>query len=134
MNSSSNEALRKNEAFTLIEVLLAAAIMSACLMFIFRAINTALFGARTSQNMYLAGLIAENRLWELKELQAAQSAPIVSGRETKTVEYQEFALLYTTLLTVDQLVETHITVSWKDTPRSPQREIELISYLSPKKI
>jgi prepilin-type N-terminal cleavage/methylation domain-containing protein len=123
---------RSNRAFSLIEVLLAAGIVSVCLVFIFQGLRAALTGARAGQNIYLAGELAKNKLWELKQQQLQSVLPITGVRETKTLQGREFFLFYTIRPLPNELVEADLTVQWKDAPNSPLKEFVTTAYLQRK--
>lgn len=57
----------KNKAFTLIEVMLAVAILSIGLVLVVRSYVTSLRAIKASQNFLIANLLLEEKIWEKQE-------------------------------------------------------------------
>jgi type II secretion system protein I len=60
-------SLRSNRAFSLFEVLVTVAILSTAVIFLFRAFTTSLNAAKISQDIFVACLLAEERLFDIEE-------------------------------------------------------------------
>ena len=58
---------RSSSSFSLIEVLIAIAILSTSIIFIFRSFTTALAATRLSQNITVACFLAQDKMWEIEE-------------------------------------------------------------------
>lgn len=59
--------LRKNRAFSLLEVLIAVGILTTGVVFVLRAFTSALGSARLSQNVSLACYFSQQKIWECQQ-------------------------------------------------------------------
>lgn len=117
-------ASKSNKAFSLLEVLITVAILSTAIVFVFRAFTTVLSSVRFSQNITLACLLAEDKLWEIEEKQKQSQDPIGSESGTEKIQNQDFLWSYTTSKLADyDLIELNLTVN----------NINFVTYLLPKK-
>lgn len=102
-----------DDAFSLIELLIAAAILSTAAIFIFRSFSTALSAVRLSQNITLAGYLAEGKLWEIE--QAYLSGKTLPSPQADRLENINFKWAYAILDTdIHGLKKINFWLLWQD--------------------
>lgn len=75
---------RKNKGLTLIEVLITVAVLATAIVFVFRGFVSSLSATRFSQNITLACLVAEDRIWRLEnKLPLTDSAEVEERQDSK---------------------------------------------------
>ena len=119
---------RSDKAFSLVEVLITVAILSSAVVFIFRGFTASLQAAKLSQNITLACLLAEDRLWEL-ELRQQSKLRLPDSSEPILLQNQEFNWVYE-IKDADypNLKELVLTVSWQESRRK-NYALSFLTYL-----
>lgn len=127
--------LNKTEAFTLIEVLIASAILATAIVFIFRSFNVMTTAVKFSQNISLACFLIEDKLWEIeaKEKDKLEIQETASGEEL--IQGQKFKWEYK-LEDIEstgsvKLRQLDFKVLWPENARQ-EASLDLVTYLSPK--
>jgi len=123
--------MQKHKAISLIEVLITVAILTGGIVFVFRGFMTSLSAASLSQNIMLASFLAEDKLWQIEEMQKQKIALEDSGLETVNVQNKEFSVKYEISSTnVEGLNKLNISVSW---PRDKRafNSFDFSTYLTP---
>lgn len=124
--------LKCNNSFSLIEVLITVAILSTAIVFIFRSFTASLAAVKFSQNITLACLLTEEKLFEIEERQAPGASEYAEGREN--LAEREFKWNYqTTPLEDSDLAELKFNVSWQENARENEYAIDFFTYLITKK-
>ncbi|MDP2904881.1 MAG: prepilin-type N-terminal cleavage/methylation domain-containing protein [Candidatus Omnitrophota bacterium] len=120
--------MRCNRAFSLLEVIITVAVFSTALVFVLRAFTTVLFGARLSQDMTLACLAAENKLWEIEQAPSTgaaypdkEGAQVIQDREFKW-SYELFPSSYALLSELD------LAISWRQ-HAGREAKVDIATYL-----
>lgn len=127
-------ASKSNKAFSLLEVMITVAILSTAIVFALRAFATVLSSVRFSQNITLACLLAEDKIWEAEEKQKETPGPlgIASGKET--IQGRDFNWDYTaTEIEGMDLIDLKFNVNWKEKVRQEQYALKFVTYLIPEK-
>lgn len=120
---------RSNSAFSLLEVLIATAILSTAVIFIFRSFVTALSAVKLSQNITLAGYLAEDKLWEIG--QAYRLGAPLTGSGSDNQGYPAFNWSYEISDTdMQDLKELRLTLSWQQGRQPGEYSLGFLSYLS----
>jgi len=121
--------LKSNRAFSLLEVIITVAVISTALVFVLRAFTTVLFGARLSQDMTLACLAAENKLWEIEQAPSTGAAyPDKEGAQI--IQDKEFKWSYKLLPGPQaKLLELDLAISWRQ-HAGLEGKIDIATYLS----
>jgi len=121
--------MKKQKAISLIEVLVTTAILTGGIVFILRGFMVSLSAANLSQNIMLASLLAEDKFWQIEEMQKQEILKENEGGEIITVQNKEFNVKYEISPTdTSGLGKLEISVSWpKDTRNS--YDIDFSSYL-----
>lgn len=124
---------KSNKAFTLLEVLIALAILSTAIVFIFRSFTSSLSSAKFSQNITGACFFAENKIWELEQEQKAQTDPIDSRQGSEKIQGKDFK--WTSLakkIGNSNFVYLEFILYWQENLREKEYSLEFDSYLLPK--
>ena len=82
--------LKSNKAFSLFEVMVAVAILSVALVFIFRSFTTVLTAVKLGRNLSLACWLAEGKMWEAS-LRAKGSASAFNLNSREKIQGVEFS-------------------------------------------
>ena len=118
--------------FTLFEVLIALAILSTAIVFIFRSFTSSLSSIKFSQNITLACFFAENKIWELEQEQKVKTVPIESRQGKEKMQGKDFKWAYQAKrLESSNLVDLEFVVSWQENLREKEYSLEFDSYLLP---
>ncbi|MDD5195852.1 MAG: hypothetical protein PHQ96_09310 [Candidatus Omnitrophica bacterium] len=119
---------RSNKSFSLLEVLIASAIITTALVFIFKAITISLTAAKFSQDITEACLLAQGRLWEIEQKYNKGLAPLAdSGSDS--AQDKEFNWNYRILDTgLPGLQQLRFTVSWQE-KREKEYTTEFSTYI-----
>jgi hypothetical protein len=100
------------------------AILSTAIVFIFRAFTTVLSATKLSQNITLACLLAESKLWEIEQRYKDNKQPL--GREgEEIIQDKEFRWDYTT----EPILEFNVT--WQENANKEEK-YSIATYLPPK--
>jgi type II secretion system protein I len=123
-----------NKAFTLLEVLIALAILSTAIVFIFRSFTSSISCVKFSQNITLACFFAENKIWELEQEQKAKADPISAGRQgNQIIQGKDFKWAYQAKrLGSSNLVYLEFIVYWQENLREKEYSLEFDTYLLPR--
>jgi type II secretion system protein I len=118
----------------LLELLIAMGILSAAVVFIFRAFTTSLSVAKFSQNIILATIISENKLYQIQEKQKETSAPLAPESGEEVMASREFAWNYETAKSEGQeLTELKFDISWQENVKEKPYQLEFSTYLMPQR-
>jgi len=121
---------RFNKAFTLLEVLIALAILSTAIVFIFRSFTSSFSSTKFSQNITLACFFAENKIWELEQEQKAKIGPIESQQGNQKLQGKDFKWSYQAKrLGNSNLVYLEFIVYWQENLREKEYSLEFDTYL-----
>ncbi len=121
--------MKKQKAISLIEVLVTTAILTGGIVFILRGFMVSLSTANLSQNIMLASLLAEDKFWQIEEMQKQEILKENQGGEIITVQNKEFNVTYEIFPTdISGLGKLKISVSWPKDARSSYG-IDFSSYL-----
>ena len=119
-----------SKAFTLLEVLIALAILSTAIVFIFRSFTSSLSSAKFSQNITLACFFAENKIWELEQEQKVQAEPIESRKGSQKLQGKDFKWTYQAKRSgSSNLVYLEFIVYWQENLREKEYSLEFDTYL-----
>ena len=123
---------RFSKAFTLFEVLIALAILSTAIVFIFRSFTSSLFSVKFSQNITLACFFAENKIWELEQEQKAKTGPIENRQGKEKVQGKDFKWAYQVKrLESSNLMDLEFIIYWQENLREKEYVLEFDTYLVP---
>jgi len=123
--------MKKHRAISLIEVLITVAILSGGIVFVFRAFMTSLSAANLSQNIMLASFLAEDKLWQVEQMQKEKITQDNSGVNTITLQNREFNVRYEISSTAAEGPgKLDVTVSWPKDKRS-SHSVSFSTYLFP---
>ena len=123
--------MEKRKAISLIEVLITVAILTGGIVFVFRGFMTSLSAANLSQNIMLASFLAEDKLWQIEEMQKQKIALENSGPETVNIQNRKFNVKYEISQTdMEGFSKLNVSVSWPKDKRSSYR-VDLPTYLTP---
>jgi|GEM_PF-935959 len=118
--------------FTLLEVLIALAILSTAIVFIFRSFTTSLYSVKLSQNITGACFFAENKIWELEQEQKAQAEPIENRQGNQKLQGKDFKWAYQAKRLGDSnLVYLEFIIHWQESLREKEYSLEFDTYLLP---
>lgn len=121
---------KSNKAFTLLEVLIALAILSTAIVFIFRSFTSSLSSVKFSQNMTLACFFAENKIWELVEEQKSQVEPIANQQGSEKIQDKDFRWKsQVKKIGSSSLVYLEFIIYWKENLREKEYSLEFDTYL-----
>ena len=124
--------LRCRRAFSLLELLIAMGILSAAVVFIFRAFATSLSVAKFSQNIILATIISENKLYQIQEKQKESTAPLTSDSGKEVMAGREFTWSYESAKLEDkELIKLKFDISWQENLKEKPYAMEFFTYLIP---
>ena len=116
--------------FTLLEVLIALAILSTAIVFIFRSFTSSLYSTKFSQNITGACFFAENKIWELEQEQKAKTWPIESEQGNQKFQGKDFKWSYQAKrLGSSNLIYLEFIVSWQENLREKEYSLEFDTYL-----
>lgn len=119
---------RCNKAFSLIEALIATAILSTAVIFLFRSFATVLSAMRLSQNITLAGYLAEGKLWEIEEMYKYGENLPTPG--TDTLQNTDFKWSYEISdADIQDLKKLNLTLSWRESLRLGEYSMNFLTYL-----
>ncbi len=123
---------RFNKAFTLLEVLIALAILSTAIVFIFRSFTASLSSVKFSQNITCACFFAENKIWELEQEQKARADLIESRQGNQKLQGKDFRWAYQVeRLGSSNLAYLEFIVYWQENLREKECSLEFDTYLVP---
>jgi hypothetical protein len=111
-----------------LEVVITVAILSTSLVFVLRGFSTILFSARLSQDMSLACLLAEEKIWDIE--QGLNSG----GNHSVIMQSKEFGWEYALHPAPNapaDLNQLDLTASWNG-PGGRKASLEISTYLSVK--
>ena len=121
---------RSNKAFTLLEVLIALAILSTAIVFIFRSFTSSLSSAKFSQNITLASFFAEGKIWELEQEQKTKLEPIADRDGSEKMQGKDFKWsAKAKKVGSSGLVYLDFIISWQENFREKEYFIEFDTYL-----
>lgn len=127
---------RFSEGFTLLEVMIATAILSTAIVVIFGALKTIIFSTKFSQDLSFACFLLEERLSDIEIKYKINSATAVSDTATdkETRNAKEFTWSYK-ITPVDadgrQIKKVELLVKWPESnKRQPTQSI--VTYLAPR--
>ena len=124
---------RSNKAFTLLEVLIALAILSTAIVFIFRSFTSSLSSAKFSQDITLACFFTENKIWELEQEQKAQRELIESQQGSEKIKGKDFRWTSQTKKIGDSnLVYLEFIIYWQENLKEKEYSLEFDTYLMSK--
>ena len=124
--------LKCRKAFSLLELLIATGILSAAIVFIFRAFTTSLSVAKFSQNIILASIISENKLYQIQEKQKETNAPLASEAGKEVMAKREFAWNYESAkLEGRELIQLKFDISWRENIKEKPYHLDFFTYLIP---
>jgi len=113
--------LKKNRGFSLLEVLIALAILSTAIVFIFRSFTASLSAAVFAQNIGRACYIAEEKIWEIEK-----GFPNVTSQQG--VFKWNYNITDLTEADIPDLKELHFSVSWPQ-KRQEEYSLDFLTYL-----
>jgi len=121
---------RSNRAFSLTEVLVAIAILSTAIIFIFRSFATLLSSQRVSQDLILATFFAEEKIWEVKEEQKNSLKPLDYKEGSQELQGNQFNW-NCSLVDLGQsgLVELELSVSLPGKSNADRRTVNFLTYI-----
>lgn len=103
--------LKSNKSFSLLEVVITVAILTSAITVVLRAFTTIISGVNLSQNITMACLLAEDKLWRLENGFAL---------EESAEEKPEFSYTQETLDTgIPGLDKLKLGVSWEEKRANP---------------
>ncbi len=98
-------------------------------MFVFRAFMTSLSAVNLSQNIVLASLLAEDKLWQIEETQRTKINQERSGTDTVTLQNRQFNARYEISDTgTEGLGKLDVNVSWPKDKRGSY-SVDFSTYL-----
>lgn len=116
--------LRHHKAFSLLEVMLTAAIMSVVVIFVFRSFASSLHSVRFGQNMMLATFLVQEKLSLIERRALAD----FSGLDT--MENIQFKWSYDLVETdINGLYRVDFSVSWKEKTRQEDYAMNMMTYM-----
>lgn len=124
---------RRNKGFTLLEVVLAVAILSLGLVMVVRSYVSSLRAVKTSQNFLAADLLLEKKIWDWEEqvrLATTQPGSVVPGDEEGNFEAPFDNFAYRIWMEEEAesppLYKSTFKVSWQQ--RKNEHSVSSISY------
>lgn len=128
MASKYRRRYNNRRAFSLLEVIITLAILSAGIVFILRAFSASLYAAKFSQNITLACLLAEEKLWEIQEKQGGQE--FLPAQNKETMQGRDFNWSYEAAKLEDsELTELKFNVSWRESAREKEYTLKFLADL-----
>lgn len=116
--------LRQRRAFSLLEVMLTAAIMSVVVIFIFRSFASSLYSVRFGQNMILATFLAQEKLLLIEH------RALVDSSGLDIIENKQFKWSYELNETgINDLYRIDFSVSWKEKIRQEDFMMNIVTYV-----
>lgn len=117
--------------FSLTEVLITMAILVTGIVFVFRAFITSLACAKFSQNITVACLLAENKIWEIEENRKGNIDMETFGSQTP--QNKEYKWNYLISKTEGMELENmEFDLSWQEKPNEKEYLLKFITYLQVK--
>lgn len=116
-----------NKAISLFEVLVAVAILSTAIVFIFRSFTASIAAAKLSQNMTLAVLTAEGGLSQITEAYSGDTP--LSGIDCGKNFSCDYKITDTAIVGLKKL---DFSISWQEN-KNKKYTINIPTYLLPKK-
>ncbi len=114
--------------------MITVAILSTAIVFTLRAFASVLTGVRFSQDISLACLLAEDKMWEAEAKQKESKEPLEPASGSQTMGGRDFNWDYTAAKIEDMdLINLEFNVSWKEKAREKEYTLDFITYLIPKK-
>jgi type II secretory pathway pseudopilin PulG len=112
-----------------LEVLLAVAILSSAIVFIFRSFTSSLASVRFSQNITHACLVAERILWETHDRYKG-GGPVQLEQGRCTIEEKNFDWVSeVTLPTPENLQQLKLRIWWPEKAREKPYQVEFETWL-----
>ena len=113
--------LKKNDGFILFETILALALLSGFIVFLFNSFSSSLRISKLSQERFQAALLLEGNMWELENTQNARyprhpESSSIDNLEWKIRESDE-----------DATRRINLSLLWGDTGR--KNELSLSTYI-----
>lgn len=117
---------RSDKAFSLLEVVVTVAIVSLALVFVLRGFSVILSSARLSQDITLACLLAEEKIWEV------ENGLATSGSRSQEIQARQFGWEYRqypeTSAPAADLVRLDLSVTW-DASVARKEKLDISTYL-----
>ena len=127
---------RPSRAFTLVEVLLAVAILSGAIVFVLRSFMASLSAVRLSQDMTQACFLAEGILWSAED-RGRLGIPAASARGAGrlTLEGRDFEWSYESVPAEPAAPqELSVKVGWRQKAQGPARQLEFLTCIQPRRL
>lgn len=127
-------SLKKSNSFSgfsLAEVLITMAILVTGIVFVFRAFLTSMSSAKFSQNITMACLLAENKIWEIEENRKGSIAMETTGSQSLQNKEYKWNYLISKIENME-LEEMDFDLSWQEKPNEKEYLFKLITYLPAK--
>lgn len=122
----------RNKAFSLFEVMVAVAILSTALVFVFRSFATVLTAVKLSRNLTLACWLAEEKIWEAS-VKAKGVTSVLNLNSEETIQEVKFSSAVSTELGEINSVPLEILkcdISWFQGGKKKDN-FTLFTYLAP---
>jgi hypothetical protein len=120
---------RLRKAFSLLEVLITAAVLVTAIVFIFQAFTISLNAAKFSQDITLGCLLAEGKFWEIEQRNKDKIPQADYFEGEITMHNKKFAYKYTITDTdITGLKQLQFNVSWEEKRKTPY-SMGFLTYL-----
>lgn len=114
---------KSDKAFTLVEALIAVAILSTAIIFVFKSFTTLLSSVRFSQNLNMACFLAEEKMWE------AESG-LEPGQGVEKIQGKDFKWRYVLGKMDDSdLIEMDCSIFWQENGREKEYSLEFLTVI-----
>lgn len=113
--------IRHNKGFTLLEVVVAVAVVSLSALFVLRAFAQSLESMRVSRDLTLACLVGEEKMWDIRQRYRASHA-LLSGKDSRSMHGKDFTCAWVMERPpATNLTQISLDVSWEgNSPRKTQ--------------
>lgn len=118
--------MARNKGFSLIEVLITAAVLSVALVFVFRSFSALLSSLRLSQNISQGCYFAERRLFEIEQAHFKNPDFSETAEDNSIFNYSYEIKDVSDNGDVKQL---RLGVSWEQRPGREKHQMEFCVYL-----
>ena len=125
----------KNEGFTLVEVIVAVAVLTTALVLVTRSFASVMASTRLCQDIARACFLADEKMWQMQRLQAEANIPLNNQESTEgkfTVSFESKSLGANNN-TYDTLVLMHERIAWKVREKEAAYPLDFYTYLFRKK-